>query len=80
MFRFHVLLIFSLILVADSHTHSVDLNDTCIDLNFEKLHTGSKIQSSNLIMHFQVILGKKLVLQNVTFQKRGARDFQDTFP
>ena len=62
MFRFHVLLIFSLILAADSHTHSVDLNDTCIDLNFQKLHTGSKIQPLNLTMHFLVILEKELGL------------------
>ena len=35
MFRFNVFLIFArLILVADS----VELNDTCLDLSFEKLH------------------------------------------
>ena len=37
MFRFNVFLIFARLILVVA-THSVELNDTCIDLSFEKLH------------------------------------------
>ena len=44
MFHFNFLLIFAIILVADCH----DINDTCVDLSFEKLHSDFQSSFSNL--------------------------------
>ena len=44
MFQFNFLLIFAIILVADCH----DINDTCVDLSFEKLHSDFQSSFSNL--------------------------------